>query len=54
MNDALTQIIHLEFGDTKGLTIGIERFNLQTRHRIFDTVGAITGRHIVISHGEHR
>ncbi len=37
MHDALTHIVHLEFGHAVLGTIGVQRFHLQTRDRIGDT-----------------
>ena len=48
VHDTLADVIHLEFCDTKISAILVERFHLQTRHCIFDSLVTIGGRYIVI------
>ena len=54
VNDALTDIAQLEFGDAVFRAIGIKRFHLQTRHRIGDALRTIGGRHVMVGHGNRR
>ena len=54
MDDALADIVHLEFGNAEFGAIGIERFHLQARHRIGNALRAIGRRHVVIGHGNRR
>ncbi len=52
MDDALAYVIHLEFGDPKLGAIAVQRFDLQARDRIGDTLATIGGGYIVVGRGQ--
>ncbi len=51
VDDALADVVHLEFGDAELGAVGVERFHLQARDRIGDALRAVGGRHVVVGHG---
>src|SRR3569623_1351647 len=54
VDDALTQVVHLVFGDAELVAVAVERFDLHARSRIGDAPRAIGGRHVVIRRREIR
>ena len=52
MHNPLANIVHLEFRNTEGLAIRIKGFDLQSGNRIGNAPGSISGRYIVIWHGQ--
>ena len=52
VDDALAEVVHLEFGDAELGAVGVERLDLQARDRIGDALAAVGRRHVVIGHGD--
>ncbi len=50
MDDALTDIAHLELGDAEVVGILVQSLHLGTGHRIGNPPVAVCGRHIVVGH----
>ena len=47
---ALAWIIHMKFGNTEFITIGVQGIHLQLGHRVIDAGAAIGGGYVVIRH----
>ncbi|MNI21227.1 hypothetical protein D3C73_747390 [compost metagenome] len=50
VHDALTQVIHAEFGDAVFFAVRVQRIHLQARDGVVDALGAIQRRHVVVRH----
>ena len=51
MNNALSRVMHVIFGDTKFVTVLIQHFNLNAGDRVIYSARPIGCRHIVIGNG---
>ena len=49
MHDTLTRVVHAELGDAEVTAIRVQGLDLQARHRVGDTPGAVGGRYVVVS-----
>ena len=52
MHYALTRVGHVEFGNAEVAAILVKGLDLQTRHRVGDTLGAVGSGHVVVGSGE--
>src|SRR5690606_4975180 len=52
VHNALTHIVHAEFGNAELFTVGVQGINLQTRDRVFNTILTGGGGDVVVCHSQ--